>query len=105
MMYTESKKSAVFVLVICTYRPKQSLNELQQPDLTGIFRTNNIYPFATQPWVVLSNDFFSNDWFINIICSLVLSLSIFIFLKYQRQTSGGCSRELIHDFMNGKLVM
>ena len=33
MMYTESKKSAVFVLVICTY--KQSLNELQQPDLAG----------------------------------------------------------------------
>ena len=35
MMYTESKKSAEFVLlVICTY--KQRLNELQQPDHTGI---------------------------------------------------------------------
>ena len=34
MMYIKSKKSAVFVLrVICTY--KQSLNELQQHDLTG----------------------------------------------------------------------
>ena len=33
VMYIESKKSAVFVLVSCTY--KQSLNELQQPDLTG----------------------------------------------------------------------
>ena len=34
MMYFKSKKSAVFVLrVICTY--KQSLNELQQHDLTG----------------------------------------------------------------------
>ena len=33
-MYIKSKKSAVFVLrVICTY--KQSLNELQQHDLTG----------------------------------------------------------------------
>ena len=41
IMYTESKKSDVFVLVICTY--KQSLNELQQPDLAGIFGTNNIY--------------------------------------------------------------
>ena len=47
MMYIESKKFAVFVLVICTY--KQSLNELQEPDLTGIFGTNNIYSFATQP--------------------------------------------------------
>ena len=47
IIYTESKKSAVFVLVICTY--KQSLNELQQPNLTGIFGTNNIYTFATQP--------------------------------------------------------
>ena len=56
MMYIESKKSAVFVLVTCTY--KQSLNELQQPDLTVIFGTNNIYSFATQPWVVISNDFF-----------------------------------------------
>ena len=45
MMYIESKKSAVFVLVICTY--KQNLNELQQPDLTGIFGTNNIYSFVT----------------------------------------------------------
>ena len=58
------------------------------------------YTLATQPWVVIGNDF-SNDWFINIICSLVLSLNIFISLKYQRQTSGGCSRELVHDFMNG----
>ena len=33
MMCIDSKKSAVFVLVISTY--KQSLNELQQPDLTG----------------------------------------------------------------------
>ena len=34
MMYIKSKKSAVFVSrVICTY--KQSLNELQQHDLTG----------------------------------------------------------------------
>ena len=34
MMYIKSKKSAVFVLrVVCTY--KQSLNELQQHDLTG----------------------------------------------------------------------
>ena len=33
MMCIDSKKSAVFVLVNCTY--KQSLNELQQPDLTG----------------------------------------------------------------------
>ena len=34
MMYFKSKTSAVFVLrVICTY--KQSLNELQQHDLTG----------------------------------------------------------------------
>ena len=34
MMYVKSKKSTVFVLrVICTY--KQSLNELQQHDLTG----------------------------------------------------------------------
>ena len=34
MMYIKSKKSAVFVLrVICTY--KQSLNQLQQHDLTG----------------------------------------------------------------------
>ena len=44
MMYLESKKSAVLyyiVLVICTY--KQSLNELQRPDLTGIFGTNNIF--------------------------------------------------------------
>ena len=33
MMYIKSKKSVVFVLrVICTY--KQSLNELQQHDLT-----------------------------------------------------------------------
>ena len=50
--------------------------------------------------MVISNDF-SNDWFRNIICSLVLSLGIFTSLKYQRQTFGGCSRELIHDFMNG----
>ena len=47
MMYIESKKSAVFVLVICIY--KQSLNELQQPKLTGIFGINNIHYFATQP--------------------------------------------------------
>ena len=47
---------------------------------------------------------FSNDWFINFICSLVLSLSIFISLKYQRQTSGGFFRELTYDFMNGKLI-
>ena len=40
MVCIESKKSAVFVLDICTYQP--SLNELQQPDLTGIFGTNNI---------------------------------------------------------------
>ena len=34
MIHIKSKKSAVFVLrVICTY--KQSLNELQQHDLTG----------------------------------------------------------------------
>ena len=34
IMYIKSKKSAVFVLRdICTY--KQSLNELQQHDLTG----------------------------------------------------------------------
>ena len=34
MMYIRSKKSAVFELrVICAY--KQSLNELQQHDLTG----------------------------------------------------------------------
>ena len=49
-MYIESKQSAVFftiVLVICTY--KQSLNELQQDDLTGIFGTDNIYSFALQP--------------------------------------------------------
>ena len=47
---------------------------------------------------------FSNDWFINIICSLVLSLSIFISLKYQKQTSGGCSRELACDFMNANVI-
>ena len=47
---------------------------------------------------------FSSDWFINITCSLVLSLSIFIFLKYQRQTSGGCSRELACDFMNANVI-
>ena len=41
IMCIETAKSAVFVLVICTY--KQSLNELQQPNLTGIFGTNNIY--------------------------------------------------------------
>ena len=41
--------------------------------------------------------------YIDIICSLVLSLSIFISLKYQRQTSGGFSRELTYNFMNGKL--
>ena len=51
IMYIESKKSNVFVLVICTY--KQSLNELQQPNLAGIFGTNNIYL-----WVVISNDLF-----------------------------------------------
>ena len=45
IMYIESKKSDVFVLVFCTYA--QSLNDLQQPDLTGIFATNNIYS-----WVV-----------------------------------------------------
>ena len=92
------KEICYFVLVICIYR--QSLNELQQPDLTDIFGTNNIYSFATQPCAVISNDLFSNDWCINIICSLVLSHSIFISLKYQRQTSGGCSRELTYDFMN-----
>ena len=27
VMHIGSKKSAVFVLVVCTYRPKQSLNE------------------------------------------------------------------------------
>ena len=50
---------------------------------------------STRPWVVLLKQwfFFPNDWFINIICSLVLSLRIFISLKYQRQTSGGYSRE------------
>ena len=70
------------------YRPTESLNELQQPDLTGIFETNSIYSFATQPWLVLSKQWFilSNDWFVNIICSLVLSLSSFISLKYQIQT-------------------
>ena len=47
--------------------------------------------------------FVSNDRFIDIICCLVLSLTIFISLKYQRQTSGGFSRELTYDFMNGKL--
>ena len=51
IMYIESKKSDVFVLVICIY--KQSLNELQQPDLAGIFGTNNVYL-----WVVISNDLF-----------------------------------------------
>ena len=60
MMYIESKKSIVFLLPIWTY--KQSLNELQQPDLTGIFGTNNIYSFATKPWVVISNDF--SQWLI-----------------------------------------
>ena len=98
--YSESKKSAVFVLFICTY--KQSLNELQQPNLTGIVGTNNIYvySFATQPWLVISNASF--QWLIyKYHLHLGLSLSIFISLKYQRQTSGGCSRELIYDFMNG----
>ena len=52
MIYTESDKSAVFTLIICPYT--QNLDKLQQPDLTGIFGTNNIilYSFATQPWVV-----------------------------------------------------
>ena len=43
IIYIESKKFQGFftiVLIICTY--KQSLNELQQPDFTGIFGTNNI---------------------------------------------------------------
>ena len=35
------KEIYCFVLVICIY--KQSLNELQQPNLTGIFGTNNKY--------------------------------------------------------------
>ena len=63
----------------------------------------SLYSFATQPWVAISNDIF--QWLIyNIICSLVLSRSIFISWKYQRQTSawsGACSRELIYDYMNG----
>ena len=58
MMYIKSKKSAVFVLrVIYTY--KQSLNELQKHmTLLVDFGTNNIYFFATQPWVVVNNDIF-----------------------------------------------
>ena len=51
MMYIKSKKSAVFVLrVICTY--KQSLNELQQHDLTGRLWNQQLIlgvSFATQP--------------------------------------------------------
>ena len=38
MIYTESDKSAVFVLVICPY--EQSLDELQQPDLTAWYLWN-----------------------------------------------------------------
>ena len=61
MMYIESKKSAVFVLVICTY--KQSQNELQQPDLPGrLWNQQHIYSFATPPCVVISNDIF--QWLI-----------------------------------------
>ena len=44
MMCIDSKKSAVFVLVICTY--KQSLHELQQPDLTGTLWNQQHIPFA-----------------------------------------------------------
>ena len=47
MMGIDSKKSAVFVLVICTY--KQSLNELQQPDLTGRLWNQQHIPFAAHP--------------------------------------------------------
>ena len=37
----------------------------------------------------------------NLLLLLLLLLSIFISLKYQRQTSGERSRKLSHDFMNG----
>ena len=47
MMCIDSKKSAVFVLVVCTY--KQSLNELQQPDLTGRLWNQQHIPFAAHP--------------------------------------------------------
>ena len=53
MMYIKLKKSAVFVFrVICTYKVKQSLNELQQHDLTGRLRNQQLIlgvSFATQP--------------------------------------------------------
>ena len=71
IMYIKSKKSAVFVLrVICTY--KQSLNELQQHDLTGrLWNQQHILLCYT----AMSGNIamiFSNDWFVNVICSLVL---------------------------------
>ena len=63
MMYIKSKKSAAFVLrVICTY--KQSLNELQQHDLTGrLWNQQHIYSFATQPCMNGNKQatIFSND--------------------------------------------
>ena len=46
MMFIESKKSTVFCTILLY---KQSLNELQEPDITGIFGTSNIYALATQP--------------------------------------------------------
>ena len=77
-----------------------NLNELQQPDLNGIFGTNNIYIYILLCHAAMIDNKQRFFQYINIICSLVLSLSIFISLKYQGQTSGGCSRKLSHDFMN-----
>ena len=83
MIYTESDKSAVFVSVICPY--KQSLDELQQPDLTAWYLWNQQHILLC--YIVMSGNkqwFVSNDGFIDIICSLVLPLSTFISLKYQK---------------------
>ena len=77
IIYVESKKSAVFVSVIYTY--KQSLNELQQPNLTGIFGTNNIYSLATQPWVIKSNA--SYQWLITSLAKEVMFLVALVSLS------------------------
>ena len=58
MMYIESKKSVVFLLLILTY--KQSLNELQQPDLLVSLEPTTYSPLLQiKPWVVITN----KQWF------------------------------------------